>query len=172
MGDEDHRYALVAQPAQQIQERVNLPGREDRSRLIQEEYPRTAQECLDDFDALPLAKAQVANFGLRADIESELGQQRLQPLFDPAQAQDEAGVTAERNVLQDGKIRHQCEVLVDRADATQERIHWGGDLDFLASYADGPSVWLVHSGKDVHQRRLASAIFAQHRMDLTGPEVQ
>ena len=172
VGDEHHRHALLAQAAQQFQQRGDLAGSEHGRRFVEQQHAATARQRLDDFHALPLAQRQVANLGSRRDIESEVGQHRREVLFGVGEIDHESALGAEGDIFEDGEIRHEGKVLIDRADAAPQRIGRGIEVDLLAGDADRPGIWLVHPGQDVHERRLAGAVFPEDGVDLPRPEIE
>ena len=128
VGDEDDGDALIAQAAQELEEGVDLAGRQDGRRLIEEEDACAAEEDLDDLDALPLAKSEMANLGLRRDIEAEVGHHRRDPGLGVAEIENKPATRAECHVLQDGEVGDKREVLVDGADAAVKGIAGRRDL--------------------------------------------
>ncbi len=122
VGDEHHGDALVAQAAQEIEQRRHLARGEHGRRLVEEEDPGAPEEHLDDLDALALAQGQMPDLGVGRDVEPEVGEQRRHPAFRGAEIDQEPTLGAEHHVLQDGEIRHEGEVLIDGADAAMERV--------------------------------------------------
>jgi len=75
---------------------------------------------------------------------------------------------AEGNVLCNSKDGNKHEVLMHHSDSGRHRVAWSGEVlldavDFNMSLIGG-----VETVENVHQRGLASAIFAQQSMNLTG----
>ena len=79
---------------------------------------------------------------------------------------------AEHDVLGHGHHRHQHEVLVDHADPEVDRGRGRGDLDGLAVDQDLSGVGLVQAVQDRHQRRLAGAVLAEQRVNLSWHHVE
>jgi hypothetical protein len=65
VGDEDHRYTLIAQPAEEVEQCGYFGRGKHRRWLVEQEHASAAQEHLDDFHALPLAQGEMANLGSR-----------------------------------------------------------------------------------------------------------
>ncbi len=75
---------------------------------------------------------------------------------------------AEHHVLGDGEHRDEHEVLVDHADAGIDRVAGPVERDDPVVDEDLPVVGPVETVQDVHEGRLARAVLAQERVDLTG----
>ena len=61
---------------------------------------------------------------------------------------------------------HQVQLLMDDADAERLRRARVTDVDLFAKILDRTAVALVDTGQDLHQRRLARAVFTDQRHDL------
>ena len=83
-----------------------------------------------------------------------------------------AAVEAERDVLGDGQVLEQREMLEHHADAERARLRRAGELDRLALPAHLAGARLDQAVDDLHQRRLAGAVLAEQRVDLAGIEVE
>jgi hypothetical protein len=79
---------------------------------------------------------------------------------------------AEGDVLGDGHVLHQHEVLVDHADAVVDGIGRRMDHNALAVQVDLAGIRLVEAVENLHQRAFAGAILAQQGMDLPGPHLE
>ena len=73
---------------------------------------------------------------------------------------------AHTHILRHGKGGHQLEVLVDHADPQADGLVRRCNLHWLAVNADLPGSWLQHSEQNVHQGRLARAVFPDDGVDL------
>jgi hypothetical protein len=120
--DEHHGDALVAQAAEEIEQRRHLSKSEHGRRLVEEEHPGAPKEHLDDLDALTLAQGQMPDLGMGRDVEPEVGEQRRHPTFRGGEIDQDPTLCAEHHILQDGEIRDEGEVLVDGTDAAMERV--------------------------------------------------
>jgi hypothetical protein len=78
-------------------------------------------------------------------------------------------VERQRDVLGDGQRLEQREMLEDHADAEPARAGRIGDGDVPAVPLDPSGVRFHDAVDDLHQRRLAGAVLAQHRVDLAWP---
>ena len=76
------------------------------------------------------------------------------------------------NVVEHRHRFHQHEVLVYHADAQLHRLAGGLDADLLPLQKILPSVGWYSNDQDIHQRRLARAVFAQQRQHLAAIDGQ
>ena len=67
--DEDDGEALLLEPAQRVEELVDLLGHEDGGRLVEDQGAGAAVEDLEDLDALPVTDAEVLDQGVGVDVE-------------------------------------------------------------------------------------------------------
>ena len=75
---------------------------------------------------------------------------------------------AEEDVLGDGQLGEEQQLLVDRGDAAVARLARGDRLELGVADADRAAVGRVDAGDDLDQRRLAGAVLAEQRMHLAG----
>ena len=61
-------------------------------------------------------------------------------------------------------------MLEDHANANRDRVRWRGETDLMAIDGDGSAVRLLHAVQDLHQRRFASAILTDQRVDRAGSD--
>ncbi len=124
------------------------------------------QQAADDLDTLALAGGQRVDGTMRVERESVPGR-------DFADARGQAGTGAirlerQRDVLADGQRLEQREVLEHHADAKAPCGGGAGDGDFAAFPEDRSVIRLDDAVDDLHQRRLAGAVLAQHRVNFPG----
>lgn len=159
VGDEDDRQALGLELAQVVEERVDLLRDEDRGRLVEDQRTGAAEEDLQDLDALTVGDTEVLHQDVRAHPEAvgvrDLLDLRPGPAADAVQL-----LAAEDDVLEDGEVVGEHEVLVHHADAAGDGVARVVEGDPLAVDGDGALVRLLHAVEDLHQRRLAGAVLA------------
>ncbi len=129
-----------------LDEAVDLLGRENRGGLVQDQDVGTTVERLQDLDALLHADRDVLDLGIGVDLEAVLLDDLadlLTCLFHVEDARRTAHFAAEHDVLGHGEIVHEHEVLVDHADAMGDGVVGGVDDDGLAVEADLALVGLV-----------------------------
>ena len=79
---------------------------------------------------------------------------------------------AEEDVLGDGELGKQQQLLIDRRDAGALGVVGRGEAGLAAVDQDRARVGLVDARTDLDQRRLAGAVLAEQRMDLAGVHVE
>ena len=90
---------------------------------------------------------------------------RFRPVNQPAKA---ARFIAHYNVFSDAAQWHQVELLVDRGNACVLCLARACYVELLAGKVDRARVTAIDPRQDLHQRRLASTILANHGMHLSG----
>ena len=102
-------------------------------------------------------------------VDLQRGQQRLGALAHraPVEAAAEAarGV-AHEDVLRDGQLGKQQQLLIDRRDAGAARVLGQVELALDAVDQDLPAVGRKHAGDDLDQRRFARAVLAEQRVNF------
>ena len=79
---------------------------------------------------------------------------------------------AEEDVLGDGQLGKEQQLLVDGGDAAGRGVARGDRLQRLVADVDGAAVRRVGAGDDLDQRRLAGAVLAEQRVHLAGLHVE
>ncbi len=176
VGDEDDRPAFGGHLAQGHEERLGFLRGEDRCRLVEDQDPRFLVERVQDLDALLLADGELP------DPRTGIDGQRVTLAELSHLACDRVGVdqelaaftapVAEHDVLGDGESLDQPELLVHHADTGVEGVAGGGEADRLPVELDLAFVGPVETGEDVHQRRLAGAVFAEQGVHLPGGRLE
>ena len=166
VADVEDAAALVGQAAQRLEELLDRLRRQHRRGLVHDEEARVLQQAAHDLDALPLADRHRVHVAGGVERKSVLRRH-------VADARRKVVARAialqrERDVVGDRQRLEQREVLEDHADAEPARARRIGDDDGLAFPRDRPGVGLDRAVDDLHQRRLAGAVLAQHRVDLAG----
>ena len=162
--DEDDGQALGLEPAQVLEERVDLLRDQDRGRLVEDEDAGAAVEDLEDLHPLAVGDAEVLDEGVGPHAEAV----RVGDLLDllPGPAADAVQLlAAEHDVLQDGEVVGEHEVLVHHADAAGDGVAGVAEGDLLAVDGDGALVRLLHAVEDLHQGGLAGAVLADEGVD-------
>ena len=146
--DEQDGEALVLELAQVGEQLVDLLRHEHGGRLVQDEDLRAAVEHLADLDALPRADAELLDQRVGIDVEAvgvgdlaDLARARRAVSSTPALGR----LAAEHDVLEDGQVVGQHEVLVHHADAGGDRVRRRGERHRLAVDGDRALVRLVHA---------------------------
>ena len=114
-----------------------------------------------DFDHLPLGNRQVADAVVRIDVDVQGREQCGRPAGERAivdESNSRQRLAAEKDVLGDRHRRHQIQFLMNHRDA--------------ASHCDAAAIRRQKAGDDVHQRRLAGAVFPHQRVDRARTDLQ
>ena len=146
---------------------VGLGGRQHAGRLVEDQDFGAAVERLEDFHALLEPDRQFLDDGVGIDLQAVFA---LQPLqfrtgVGDAPLQERLILGAEDDVLYDGEIFDQHEMLVDHADAERDGVVRRLDRDGFAADFDLAAVGLVKAVEDRHQRRLARAVLSDDAAD-------
>ena len=88
------------------------------------------------------------------------------------QEQALAGLPANEDVLCDGQVLHQVQLLVHDADAPVLGILGTVDFDLLTEILDDAIVLGVDAGQNFHQRGFARAVFADQSQNFARPDFQ
>ena len=176
MRDEEDADALLDQQPDTLEEGGRLMRRQGGSRLVHDQDSSVDGQRLGDLDGLllrhrePLDQPARRHPPVDAQLCQELsGGRRHGPAVDDRPAHR---LAAEEDVLRDRPLRQEVELLVDDADAGSLGILRVAEAHFLAGHANRSGLGDVRSGEDLHQRRLARAVLAQHRVDLSGAQVE
>ena len=130
---------------------------------------------LHDLDALLDPDRQVLHESVRVDGETVTAR-KLEHVLAGASAVEQAEhgcpFHPEHDVLGNGEDRHEHEVLVDHAYPGSKRVTGVVKPDGLPVEKDLPLVGLEQPVKDVHQRRLAGSVLAEHAWFSPGSTVR
>ena len=166
--DEEDGHALALELAQVGEQLVDLLGHEHRGGLVEDQDAGAAVEHLEDLDPLAVADAEVVDQRVGVDVEAVGGRA---PRCVGARAEVDPTVpllVAEDDVLEDGEVVGEHEVLVHHADADRDRVAGRVKLP-RAVDRDGALVGTLHAVEDLHQGRLAGAVLADDGVDRAAP---
>ena len=162
--DEQDRQALLLELAQVVEELVDLLRHQHRRGLVEDEGLGTAVEHLEDLDPLAVAHAEVLDELVGVDVEAvvvgdavDLGAGLVADAVQLLGAQDD--------VLEDGEVVGQHEVLEHHADPGLDGVRGRVQAHHLAVDRDGALVGTLDAVEDLHQGRLAGAVLAHDRVD-------
>ncbi len=162
--DEDDGQALGLELAQVVEECVHLLRHEHCGRLVEDEDLRAAVEDLEDLHALAVGDTEVLDEGVGTHPEA-VRVRDLHDLLTGLGADAVQLLAAENDVLQDGEVVGEHEVLVHHADAAGDGVAGRVEGDLLPVDGDGALVRLLHAVEDLHQSRLAGAVLTDQGMD-------
>ena len=168
MRDEDDRQAFGLQRPHDADEICNLGFAQSRGRLVHDDEPGLHGERASDLDELLLGDGKIAHLCHWIALEPDALGYRLRLLSHapPAYEQLRAGLAANEHVLGDRHVRGEGELLVDRDDSSALGVVGRRKSDRLTEQLDFARIGALRAGQNLEQRRLASAVLAQERMDL------
>ena len=161
VGDDDDGVAIVAHVAQHVEQPLRLLRREHCGRLVENQDLRAAIEHLHDLHRLLFRHGHLVDLLHRIQLEAVLVGQLVDLCDDLCNVQLCGAGQAQHDVLRRREHVHQLEVLMDHADAQRKRVLGRADRDLLAVDKDLPLVGVVDARNHVHQRGLATAVFAE-----------
>ena len=174
MRDINDGNAPFRQPVHDPEKRLRFGLGQSRRRLVEDQD--TAIECqrLGDFDDLLLRNRQVSGPAGGIDI-TDFPQHNCRPLFEIAIVHEPGAALARlrhKHVLGDRNLRAERDFLMHETDAKPVRRIGRGYLDRFAIQHDFPAIRLQNAVDDMHQRRLAGAVFTGQRMDFAAPQLE
>ena len=158
------------QPPDHVEEQVRLALGQRRGRLVEDDDPRRGRGRPGDGDDLALRdreRLRRSTSGSRVTPSRVEKRRRLAVharVVDQAEPADR--LPAEEDVLGDGEIGLQVQLLVHRADAERLRLRRGGDRRPARPSSRIGRVGPVDAADDLDQRRFAGAVLAEQRMHL------
>ena len=159
----------VAQPSQQREQPLDLGRRERGGGLVQDDDPRAGEQHARQLHKLLQSERQRAHPGARIDVDAEAlqvlgGVAAHRPPVDQSEPIDR--LHAEMDVLRHRQVAHGGKLLMHHADAGRPRIP-GRCIPHRPTIEAHLALILgMHTGDDLHQRRLAGAVLADQSMDL------
>jgi hypothetical protein len=167
---ENHGFSFVAQPAQHGKQCVGFLRRKDRRRLVEDQDIRPVIERLQNFHPLLQPDRQIGDHRVEWHAESVILRQFLQrpPRLPHSPREMNAAFDAKHDVFEHREILHQHEMLVHHPDAGGDRGVRRVDVDAFSPHQNLAGVGTMKTVDDVHQRRLARAVFADQSVDASG----
>ena len=170
VGHQHDRSPVGHKVAQPPKEFFRFPGREHGGWLIEDQRVRVAGQRLQYLHALLGADAEGGNPRVGVNGESR----------SPGECANARGhvprakhpVPSQRDVLGGRHCRHEREVLVHHAESTPHGVGARGEHHGLVFDSHGAGVGAQHAEGNAHQRRLAGAVLAEHRVQGTAPDGQ
>ena len=175
MRDVDDAHAEHQQAGDGGEELVDLARGEGGGRLVHHQDARVLRQRLRHFDHLLLGDAELSHRRVEIDGDAEAGEQVAGARLHGLEVEQTEGVRellAQEHVRGRAQLRHQCEFLIDDADAEVTRSLGRVDGRRSTVDLDLPFVFHLRAAQDLHQRRLARAVFAQQDVNLTRHQVE
>ena len=175
VGDEEDCDAARLQVGDDVEEGAHFLLGEGGRGLVHDDEFRVAHECAADGDELFVGDGEVADEFVEVDLEADFGD-GFAGDFAHARAVDEAAsggdFAAERDVLHDGEVGEDGEVLVDDAYARVDGV--GGCQARKLAAPDGDRALFggVDSGDDFDEGGFARPVFSGEAVDFSGRDVK
>ncbi len=175
VADEDNGTPVIAQLPQQRGQLRDLRRRQHRRGLIEDQHVGAAEEQAQNFYDLPDVHRR--RLGRHVPRHGDAGLKRERDGGGAgARAVDDAAArhrfVPEDQVFEQREARDQHELLVHHADAARERIGRPRERDRFPIDDHRARVGPVDALQDAHQRGLAGAVAADHRVDRTARDRQ
>ena len=161
VADEEHGDALGLQPADDLEERPHLAFGQRRGRLVHDDEPRVRGQRPADRDKLLVGDRERLDPHAERDVDTDPRQhargQRLHPAaIDKPPPGVELG--GEADVLGDGQVREEREVLEDHHDPRRGRLPRRQPPKCWPATVMRARVGFLGSREDLDERRLAAAV--------------
>src|SRR3954447_1557269 len=143
---------------------------ERRGWLVEDEQTGTVGQCSTDLDQLPARGSELRNPGVRIETKAMVSNQTPRGFGKLAPAHKNAvgrAFTSQKNVFGHGHVRCEQGFLVNHRYTVGRCFGGFCERDGLAPPQHLATVALIHASNDLHQSRLAGAVFAHQKMDFT-----
>ena len=164
--DEQRSHALGGELAQRGEQLIDLVRHEHRGGFVEYEDLHAAIQHLQDLDPLACAYAELVDGGIRIDSQTVPTPDLENALAGPVDVDAPLlpGLVTEDDVLDDGQVAGQHEVLMHHADAGGDGVARRLERSNGAIDGDGALVRRLLAIEDLHQRRLARTVLAHDRV--------
>ena len=164
---------LAARPSNDLVEAPDLTSRERGRRLVEDDQLGVPSERPEYLDLLLLGDRQRAHDGVRRDLEAGRGHDALEPLEEgaPPDESEPARFRPEEDVLRDGPLRDERDLLGDEGDPAFERLARRPEADRLALEDELSLVGRDDAGDDLAERRLAGSVLADEGVNGADPDL-
>jgi hypothetical protein len=168
--DVDESHAVGLELRHQREQALRFRWRERRGRLVHDQQPRPAGKRPGDLDQLLLRHDELAHLGVGIGLQPHLAHHRRRAFAHRRVVEPPAAplLVAEEDVLRDGQVLGQVELLVDQHDAGGLGGARSRELRRAAVDAQLAAGGRLVAGGDLHQRRLARAVLAEQPVDPAG----
>ncbi len=175
VGDEDRGHALLAQAADETEERLYFVIRERARRLVEDQDARIDGERAGDLHQLLLVRSQPFHGESGVEVEPQAVERlagrasRGAPVHEAHTAHH---AMPDEDVLRDRQLRGEGRLLRDRRDALAEGLCRIAEGRLEAVEADRAGVGRTLAGEDLQHRRLAGAVLADQGVNLAGQHLE
>ncbi|CAB4560410.1 unannotated protein [freshwater metagenome] len=138
--------------------------------LIQNHQAWLESKRLGDFEKVCLSNREVFDAVAQINIEADALKNFRCDLLCIFGRRKELRRKRRAQIVFDAEVRQNCRVLVHERDAELGRQFWGESANGLALKRNLSRVRLVGTGCNVHERRLACAVFAEQSVHFAGAD--
>ena len=144
------------------------------TRFVHHDDARVARQRFRDFDELLLADRQPRHRNIERNLETQLAEHACRQFARRAFVEQTAAhrLGTERDVLRGRQLRHEVELLIDHPDAEPFGAARRVDMHLAAVDGDRARVGRLRARQDLHQRRLARAVFSDEHVHFAGAQRQ
>ena len=147
----------------------------DSAEVVHDEDSGVERHRLGDLHELLLADPEVFDQHVRPDPRTQPVEEFARPLLLLLVVDVKCAVgdlASREDVLGDGQIAKQVELLEHHADAALHRFAGGAERHLLTFQQDAAMRRLLNTGDDLHQCRLAGAVLAHQNVDRAAPDLE
>ena len=169
MRDKNEGFALLFQPAEDTEQVVDFIVGEGCGRLIQNQKLGVCIKGTANFKKLLFTGLQLRDHGGGIHIHTEVFKQLpgpLELLFLVNQAELRFDFAAEKNIVRDGQIVDDIQLLVDECDAGRLHLLDCGAGILFSKEGDGAFIRRYDACQDVHQGAFSCSVFSEKCMDF------
>ncbi len=173
--DVDDRHAARCQARDRGEQLADFPLAQGRCRLVHHQQPGIVRQRPRHFHHLLLRQPEAVHRRVAIDRHAQAIENTACISPHPPEVDDTGPARrrlAEKDVLGDGEVRHEAQLLIDGADPEPSRSQRAAELDRSAVEEDLAGVGSHRAAEDLHQRRLAGAVFAKDDVHFAGAHVQ
>ena len=173
VADIEHTHVALAQQANDAEQLLNFRIRKRAGGFVKHDDLRVLRKRLGNLHHLLRAYAKVFNQRFGIHPNADFLKQLVRPLFLRSHVYERAlaQLVPQKDVRCDGKLWHKVQFLIDHADAKHLADMRGVFLNLFALKIQFSRRCRVRARKNLHQRRLAGAVFAHKNMHLARVEV-
>ena len=172
--DVEDAHAAALQLVDHLEQLAGFRLGERRGGLVHDQQLGIERQGLGDLDHLPLRDRQRAHDGVCRDADPE-ALQACQGVGVQACAVDKpalAGLAGQVDVFGHRQVRHEVQLLVNDRDARRLGLVRRIEVPHFALVGERAFVGRELAADHFHQRRLAGAVFAAHRVHLAAVQFQ
>ena len=175
VADVDDGDALAAKPADEGEETLDVLARQAARRLVHQHHACVGGDGPTDLHHLPGRNRQTGHAAVRMQlgvVERLEHARRFGPGGDAVVATRPPWLAAEEDVLRDGQVITERQLLMDERHSRQPGLERPIRLVGRPAHRHRAGVGPKAAGDDVHEGALARAVLADEGVDPPGPDLQ